>query len=113
MQGRADEMVKLRGTNIYPMACQSAIKKDPRTTGEYICVVQYDGAGIGRREEMVIRVERRSTAVDTAALAEDLRKALHADLGARVDVEVVDPGDLTELCGTGEKPRRLLDLRKR
>ena len=37
--GRSDDMVKLRGVNIYPMACLPAIKSDPRTTGEWICVV--------------------------------------------------------------------------
>lgn len=113
MMGRADEMVKLRGTNIYPLACQSAVKKDPRTTGEFICVVSYIGEAIGRQEEMVVRVERRSGAVDAEALAEDLRKALYTDLGARVGVEIVEPGALSELCGSGEKPRRLLDLRRR
>lgn len=113
MMGRADEMVKLRGTNIYPMSCQTAVKKDVRTTGEFICVVCYEGEGIGRKEEMTVRVERRSAEVDPGPLADDLRRALYNDLGARVDVEIVDPGGLAEVCGPGEKPRRLLDLRRR
>ena len=62
---------------------------------------------------MTVRVERRSPDVDATALAEDLRKALYNDLGARVGVEVVEAGALAEACGTGEKPRRLLDLRRR
>lgn len=113
MMGRADEMIKLRGTNIYPLACQAAVKKDARTTGEYICVVAYVGESLGRQEEMTVRVERRSTEVDPESLGEDLRKALYQDLGARIDVEIVDPGSLAELCGTGEKPRRLIDLRRK
>ena len=55
--GRSDDMVKLRGVNIYPMACLPAIKSDPRTTGEWICVVdrhQRDGV---LRDEMIVRVE--------------------------------------------------------
>lgn len=113
MMGRADEMIKLRGTNIYPLACQTAVKGDARTSGEYICVVYYKGEDIGRQEEMTIRVERRSKEVDAQALAEDLRKAFFNDLGARVDVEIVDPGALADQTGIGEKPRRLLDLRRR
>ena len=113
MLGRADEMVKLRGTNIYPLACQPAVKGDPRTTGEFICVVSYAGESIGRQEEMVVRVERRTTEVNSAELTEDLRKALYTDLGARVGVEIVDAGALSDVCGGGDKPRRLLDLRRR
>ncbi len=113
MMGRADEMVKLRGTNIYPLACQVPVKKDARTNGEYICVVFYNGEGIGRQEEMTVRVERRSLDVNVSDLRDDLRKELFQHLGARVDVEIVDPGGLADVLGNGEKPRRLLDLRKR
>ena len=112
--GRADEMVKLRGTNVFPMACQTAVQKDLRTTGDFICVAFHVGEGLGRREEMTVRVERRSADIDAGVLAEDLRRALHRDLGVRVDVEIVEPGSLavhTRMGGEG-KPRRLLDLRK-
>jgi len=111
--GRMDEMVKLRGTNIFPMSCQESVKKDARTTGEFLCVVEYIGEGLGRREEMTIRVERRSPDTDAASLAADLALALKKDLGARVNVEVLEAGALDPFTKAGEKPRRLLDLRKR
>ncbi len=111
MLGRSDEMVKLRGTNVYPLACQSAIKKDARTTGEYVCVAFHVGESLARHDEMTVRVERKSPEIDADALAQDLRRALYNDLGVRVDVEIVDAGALAEVCGIGEKPRRLLDLR--
>jgi phenylacetate-CoA ligase len=63
---------------------------------------------------MTVRVERRSSDVGAGTLAEDLRRALHRDLGVRVDVEIVEPGSLavhTRMGGEG-KVRRLLDLRK-
>ncbi|MBN9062469.1 MAG: hypothetical protein BGP06_20310 [Rhizobiales bacterium 65-9] len=112
--GRADEMVKLRGTNVFPLACQNAITKDARTTGDFICVAFYVGEGLGRREEMTVRVERRSPDIDGDSLAEDLRRALHKDLGVRVDVEIVEAGSLAEHTRMGRegKVRRLLDLRK-
>jgi phenylacetate-CoA ligase len=112
--GRADEMVKLRGTNVFPMACQTAVQKDPRTTGDFICVAFFVGEGLSRREEMTVRVERRSAEIDADALGADLKRALHRDLGVRVDVEIVEAGSLavhTRMGGEG-KPRRLLDLRK-
>lgn len=112
--GRSDEMVKLRGTNVYPLACQNAVTKDSRTTGDYLCVVYYVGENLARREEMVIRIERESTAIDSEELKQSMVEALHRDLGVKVDVEIVDPGTLaehTKLGGEG-KVRRLLDLRK-
>ncbi len=112
--GRSDEMVKLRGTNVYPLACQSVVVEDRRTTGEFLCVVRHVGEGLARREEMTVRVERRSPAIDAGALADDLRNALHRDLGVRVDVEVVEADALAEFTGLGSqnKVKRLLDLRK-
>jgi phenylacetate-CoA ligase len=112
--GRSDEMVKLRGTNVYPLACQSAVVADRRTTGEFLCVARNVGEGLMRREEMTVRVERRSIDIDAGRLAEDLRNALHKDLGVRVDVEIVEADTLVEFTGIGRrnKVKRLLDLRK-
>ena len=112
--GRSDEMVKLRGTNIYPLACQNAVTKDARTTGEFLCVVRHVGEGLGRRETMAVRIERRSTDIDAVALAQDLSAALHKDLGVRVDVEIVERDTLAEhtRLGQANKVRRLLDLRR-
>jgi phenylacetate-CoA ligase len=112
--GRSDEMVKLRGTNVYPLACQSAILKDPRTTGDYLCVAYYVGEGLNRREEMTIRIERKSVDIDAQALRNDLIEALHRDLLVRIDVEIVEAGSLavhTRMGGEG-KVRRLLDQRQ-
>ncbi len=112
--GRSDEMVKLRGTNVYPLACQNAVNRDPRTSGEYLCVVSFEGEGLKRREKFVVRVERRSADVDAAALHDDLVASLHRDLGVRVDVEITEPGSLSEFTGLGlqNKVKRLLDLRQ-
>jgi phenylacetate-CoA ligase len=112
--GRADEMVKLRGTNVFPVACQPSILKDSRTTGDFICVVQYVGEGLSRREVMTVRIERRSPEIDGEALAEHMRRALHQDLGVRVEVEIVEAGSLAPLTNVGrsDKAKRLLDLRK-
>jgi len=105
--------VKLRGMNVYPLACQNAVTKDDRTTGDYICVAYHVGEGLGRREEMTVRIERKSAEVDSAALETDMRAALFKDLGVKVDVEIVDPGTLAEHTRHGkEKVRHLLDLRK-
>lgn len=113
-RGRSDEMVKLRGTNVYPLACMEAVSRDPRANGEYICVVSNEGEGLSTREKFVVRVERNAGSVDADAFRKDLEAALHRDLGVRVDVEVADPGTLAVHTGLGtqNKTKRLLDLRK-
>ncbi len=113
-RGRSDEMVKLRGTNVYPLACMEAVSRDPRANGEFICVVSNEGEGLSLREKFVVRVERNSPSVDPVALQADMETALHRDLGVRVDVEIADPGELSVHTGLGvqNKTKRLLDLRK-
>jgi phenylacetate-CoA ligase len=107
--GRSDDMVKLRGTNLYPMACLNAVQGDSRATGQWLCVVERRG----ERDEMTVKVEIVDGVSDLDAFRADMEKELHADLGVRVDVEPVPPGSLAELTNFGRegKVRRLLDRR--
>jgi phenylacetate-CoA ligase len=111
--GRSDDMVKLRGTNVFPMACLNAVQSDRRTTGQWLCVVDHVGEGRSARDEMTIRVESVSSDVAADSLRPDLEKHLREDLGVRVTVEVVPAGSLADLTNHGRegKVRRLLDRR--
>ena len=112
--GRSDAMVKLRGVNVYPMACLPAIKSDPRTTGEWVCVVtRSEGTGVAR-DEMEVRIEVKREAASREGLKEWLEKRLREDLGVSVGVSLVEQGSLAELANTGGregKARRLVDHR--
>jgi phenylacetate-CoA ligase len=111
--GRSDDMVKVRGVNIYPMACLAAVKSDPRTTGEWFCVVDRHHRDGDVRDEMQVRVEVRSEVVDTEGLKDALERRLQSDLTLRVEVELVEEGALAEQANLGRegKPKRLLDRR--
>jgi phenylacetate-CoA ligase len=111
--GRSDDMVKLRGVNIYPMACLPAVKSDSRTTGEWICVVdriERDGV---LRDEMTVRIEFQRSATNLDGLEEHLASRLQGDLGVKVAVEMVEEGSLADVANLGRegKPKRLLDRR--
>jgi phenylacetate-CoA ligase len=111
--GRSDSMVKIRGLNLYPMACLGAVKSDPRTTGEWLCealVVDRDGTP---REELVIHVEYRKDADgNLAGLTGHLEQRLKSDLGLSVQVKLVPEGNLDQLASLGEgKAKRLIDRR--
>jgi phenylacetate-CoA ligase len=111
--GRADTMVKIRGTNVYPMACVSAIRADARTNDSWICIVERDERDGVRRDTMTVHVEVRADAPSRDGLKERLEARLREDLGVSVPVVLADEGALAALCNVGGegKPRRLLDRR--
>lgn len=112
--GRADEMIKLRGQNIYPRSAQQVISQHSGANGEYVCIVYRDGDPILGTTEMTVRAERTSVDIDPVLLREELERSLRSFWGARVQVEVVDPNVLAPQTGLGGegKVRRLIDERK-
>jgi phenylacetate-CoA ligase len=107
--GRSDQMVKLRGINVYPTAIGAYLALEPAVTGEYVCRVERRGS----RDEMTVVVEARPGA-ERRGLETELRALLRQKLGVAVDVELVGPGataPLTELEGR-QKPIRLIDRQR-
>jgi phenylacetate-CoA ligase len=110
--GRSDDMVKLRGTNVFPMACVGAVTGDDRTTGEWLCVVERKTAGLDIRDEMTVQVEVKAGIADPAGLKAKLEDRLKSDLGVRVIVELVPAGSLASYTyGREGKAKRLIDRR--
>ena len=107
--GRADNMVKLRGINVFPEAVGSIISKDSRTTGEYLCVVEH----VANQDEMTVMVERKADISDTNTLQSELEAVLKAGTGVRLKVDIVGPDELEPQTGktTTHKVKRLLDKR--
>jgi phenylacetate-CoA ligase len=110
--GRNDNMIKLRGVNVFPEAVGEAVGQDRRTNGEYFCIVERGGAA--GRDEMTVMVEVPDPAVDRAALRDDLERRLKEVLGVKVVVRPMDRGALLPYTGVAEtsKIKRLLDKRK-
>ncbi len=52
--GRSDNMVKLRGVNVFPEAIGAIVSQEPQSNGEYICVLERD---VERQEELKVLVE--------------------------------------------------------
>ena len=107
-------MVKLRGVNIYPMACLAAIKSDQRTTGEWLCVVDRSADEWCRpRADIPSALEVLRGVQNTDSLQAHLEKRLQGDLGVKVAVALVEEGSLAEAANLGRegKPKRLLDRR--
>lgn len=109
--GRSDQMVKIRGTNVYPMGCLRAVRSDSRTTGEWLCIARrFEQNGV-LRDELVVRVEVKSGSGSLEGLDEFLAERLRADLGIKPLIELAPEGELDTNVGREGKPRRLIDER--
>ena len=82
-RGRSDNMVKLRGINVFPHAIGALIERRSDLTGEYVCLLVRDAG----RETMTVRLESRGGS-DLAELGRLLRQGL----GVEVEVELCAPG---------------------
>lgn len=108
--GRLDDMLVVRGANIFPSAIETGLRSVPGFGPEFTIHVFKRGA----LDEIVVRAEYDPTvAADTAARAE-ARTAGEARLksltGIRVPIEVIEPGTLPT---TVFKARRVVDERPR
>ena len=107
-QGRSDQMIKLRGINVYPSAIGIHLAEHPAPTGEFVCRAERRGA----RDELTVVVEVHA-GTERRELGEELKALLRQKLGVEVGVELVAPGAtaaLTEIEAR-QKPIRLIDRR--
>jgi phenylacetate-CoA ligase len=105
--GRSDNMVKIRGINVFPQAIGPLLEAHPAFAGEFICRARRDASG---REEFIVHAEARERG---AAVAEAMQEILKRRLGVAPVVDLVAPGALSALTQTEtrQKPIRLIDER--
>ena len=105
-QGRSDNMVKLRGINVYPTAIGAYLEEIEEATGEYVCRWTREGS----REELTVIVEVTER---YDGLLDKLRGLLRQKLGVETSVELAAPGETAPLTQieSRQKPIRLIDER--
>lgn len=106
--GRSDNMVKIRGINIFPQAMGPVLEEVNAFAGEFICRAERDAEG---RDEFIVCAEVNGPR--DAALADRFRALLKQRVGIDCGVELAAPGDLAPLTQTEvrQKPIRLIDER--
>lgn len=106
--GRTDDMIILRGVNLFPTQIEELILKIPALSPHFQCVLSRSG----RMDELTVRVERRADAAadDATAAGERLRALVKATIGVSVAVDVLDPDGVERSLG---KMRRIVDERPR
>ena len=103
-QGRSDNMVKLRGINIYPTGLGVILtESDPELLSDYVCVVTRRD----KRDEMVVHIETIGNVDRDVSAHEALLKQR---LGVAISVSLSEPGALAELTQIEkrQKPIRLI-----
>ena len=104
--GRSDDMMIVRGVNVFPTQIEEQILKVPGLAGHYQIVLTRDN----RLDQMEVLVESVPD-IDTSArdrAARDLAHHIKAIIGSTAKVSVLDPGAVERSQG---KARRVIDKR--
>lgn len=104
--GRSDDMIILRGVNLFPTQIEELILTVPALAPQFQCVLERPG----RMDTLTVRVEARPDTAfsDHAAASSALQKLVKNKIGVTVEVSVLEPGGLERSIG---KARRLIDQR--
>jgi len=108
--GRSDDMLVIRGVNVFPSQVEEALLRVEGTAPHYLIEVSRPGA----LDEAVVKVELRPGDLSDemrrmTELRDRLDRELHAVTGVRMTVELVAPNTLERSAG---KARRVLDHRR-
>ena len=106
--GRSDDMIVLRGVNVFPSQVEELLLRLPGLSPHYQLVLDRPS----RLDRLTVRVEARPgvDAEQRRALAEQLTALVASNVGVTVTSDVVEVGAVQRSEG---KAKRLLDLRPR
>jgi phenylacetate-CoA ligase len=104
--GRSDDMMIIRGVNLFPTQIEELILRTTELSPHFQCVL----SRAGRLDTLTVRVERRADCGETDAVqaGRALVTTIKESIGVSVDVEVVDPARIERSAG---KMRRVIDER--
>jgi phenylacetate-CoA ligase len=107
--GRTDDMLIVRGANIFPSQIEEALLRIEGTAPQYVIEVNRPGA----LDEMTVRVEIRpqdfsDKMSQMQALRDRIATVLHSATGISINVELIEPQTLERSIG---KAKRVIDNR--
>ncbi len=107
--GRSDDMLIIRGVNVFPTQIEELIVKQPKLSPHYVLEVRREE----RLDELTVIVEIRqdlasAPTAERDAEAKQLAHHIKSYIGVSSDVKVVDPGKVERSQG---KAKRVIDLR--
>ncbi|HLJ98509.1 MAG TPA: phenylacetate--CoA ligase PaaK [Streptosporangiaceae bacterium] len=106
--GRSDDMIVLRGVNVFPTQIEEILLLVPGLAPHFQLVLSAGSRG----DELTVRAEARpgTSGADRSAAADALAEAVRNNIGIRVLVMIGEPGSVERSVG---KMRRVIDQRTR
>jgi phenylacetate-CoA ligase len=110
VRGRSDDMLIIRGVNVFPSQIEIAVMSFPELAAQYQIVIDRPGA----LDTFAVKVEltekaNKNRKLDQNALKRNIQGRIHSITGLSAEIEMVKCGELPRSEG---KAKRVLDLRK-
>jgi phenylacetate-CoA ligase len=106
--GRTDDMLIIRGVNLFPSQIEELIVRHAHLSPHYVLEVRRDGT----LDELTIRVEPEPHVADQPAIrdqaARELGQQIKAYIGVTAAIVICDPGTVERSAG---KAKRVIDAR--
>jgi phenylacetate-CoA ligase len=112
IRGRSDDMLIIRGVNVFPSQIEAALTKEPELAPHYVLELRRPD----RLDELDVVVETRAalagklSTAQHAALERRAEQLIKAFVGVTTTVRVVEPGTIERSQG---KAKRVHDLRSK
>jgi phenylacetate-CoA ligase len=108
IRGRSDDMLIIRGVNVFPSQVEYALLGFPELASQYQIILDRPGA----LDVFTIKVELATgtlhTKVDLKALKNRILNKMRNVIGLSPIIELVKPGEIPRTAG---KAKRVVDLR--
>ncbi len=109
--GRTDDMLIIRGVNVFPSQIEEQILRDPKLSGNYQIVVTRDGHldNVEVKCELQSGVSGRLTPAEVQSTGKELQHHIKTIIGITTKISVLETGAIPRI-ETG-KAKRVIDLR--
>ena len=108
--GRSDDMMIVRGVNVFPSQIEELILQRPNLAPHYVCELEREGP----LDVLTVRVEltagEHHDGADAVGAAAALEHAIKTYIGVTVTVRIEPPGAIERSIG---KAKRVIDKRRR
>ena len=110
IMGRTDDMLIIRGVNVFPTQIESVIMEFPECNGQYLITVDRQNNTDTFQLDLELRSECYSDSVSQMnALTKAIVGRIASVIGIKCDVKVVEPNGIERSAG---KAKHVIDLRK-